>query len=409
VLADWLVAAADLALVVGVAQIGGRLAARIGQPQIAGQLVGVVLIGPTVLGGQIEGIDGGPATGPVGALFPPAGVELLAALGSLGLILYMLLVGLTIDPRPMVRRGGTIALLTVAVSAPTAAVAVVAAAWLQGDGGWTGTAGAGAGFALALTAALVANAVPVVARILEERALLRTEVGALIIASSACVTTLALSISGVALTGGDAGAAERFGGVLAAGAALVAIGAGLARRQAHRLVPGVAVTLLLALAIGAGVAGASLLGTALLGPLVVGIAARGCDAPAAAVEARLGGLVRGVLLPVFLGVAALHTNLRDLGPGVLAPVVTILVAVTAVKLAAAYGAARARAFSRSDAGAVAALLQCGGIMTIAISLAVLDGDLISARTHAALTLAGLVTTVIAGPLLRRARPVQRVV
>jgi hypothetical protein len=60
--------------------------------------------------------------------------------------------------------------------------------------------------------------------------------------------------------------------------------------------------------------------------------------------------------------------------------------------------------SRSDAGAVAALLQCGGTMTVAISLAVLDGGLITPRTHAALMLCGLVTTVLAGPLLRRGRP-----
>jgi hypothetical protein len=41
-------------------------------------------------------------------------------------------------------------------------------------------------------------------------------------------------------------------------------------------------------------------------------------------------------------------------------------------------------------------------MTIAISLAVLDDDLITTRMHSALTLAGLLTTVVAGPLLGRA-------
>ena len=46
----------DLALIVAVAQIGGLIAARLGQPRIAGEMLAVVCIGPTVLGGQIAGI-----------------------------------------------------------------------------------------------------------------------------------------------------------------------------------------------------------------------------------------------------------------------------------------------------------------------------------------------------------------
>jgi len=40
---------------------------------------------------------------------------------------------------------------------------------------------------------------------------------------------------------------------------------------------------------------------------------------------------------------------------------------------------------------------------VAISLAVLDADLITTQTHAALTLAGLGSTIVAGPLLSLAR------
>jgi Kef-type K+ transport system membrane component KefB len=406
---EWLLAPVGLALIVAVAYAGAQLATRLGQPRIAGQIVAVVLVGPTVLGGQIDGVvDGARATGAVGALFPAETVDVLSVVGALGLVLYMLLVGLAIDPRPMARRAGTIALSAVAISAATTAVALVAAPWLRDMGGWQGPSADGRAFALALTAALVANGVPVVARILEERELLRTTIGTITISAAACITTLALVVSGVAVKGGDLGAAERFVLVLAGVAALVAVLAAAKRAYRHPVAPGLAVALLLVLAIGAGVAGRSLLGTALVGPLVVGILADGAGSAAAFAEARLGGFVREVLLPVFVGFAALHTNLRELGPDVLAPVVAILVAVTAVKLAAGYAAARVAGCSRADAGALAAMLQCGGIMTIAISLAVLDAGLITTRLHAALTLVGLVTTVVAGPLLalaRRAEPV----
>ena len=50
---------------------------------------------------------------------------------------------------------------------------------------------------------------------------------------------------------------------------------------------------------------------------------------------------------------------------------------------------------------IGALLQCGGVLTIAISLDVLDARVIDARLHATLTLVGLVSTIAAGPLLPR--------
>ncbi len=106
-------------------------------------------------------------------------------------------------------------------------------------------------------------------------------------------------------------------------------------------------------------------------------------------------------LPVFLGLAALHTDLRELGPGVLAAVLALLAAVIAVKLVAGYAAARLAGFDARDARAIGALLQCGGVMTLAISLAVLDAGVIDGRMHATLTLVGLVTTLAAGPLLPR--------
>jgi Kef-type K+ transport system membrane component KefB len=407
VLLDGLLALAGVVLVVAVGYGGAQLATRMRQPRIAGQFVAVVLVGPTVLGGRIDGVvSGQSASGAVGALFPATSVALLGFLGALGLMLYMLLVGLTIDPRPLVRRAGTVALLTLAVTAATVVVALPAAARLRDAGGWSGAGADATAFALVLTAALVANGVPVVARVLEELALLRTDVGAIAIAAAGVITTLGLIVSGVAIRGGDASAAERFAVILAAAAVLFAVVVPLARAQRDRVGPGAAVVVLLGFALAAGVAGRGLLGTALVGPLLVGILANGAGSSAAAIERRLGWIVREALLPIFLGFAALHANLRDLGPELLT-VAALIVAVTAAKLAAAYGAARAIGLHGADAAVVAASLQCGGVMTIAVSLAVLDENLITTRMHAALTLSGLLTTVVVGPLLGRpGRPVR---
>ena len=120
---------------------------------------------------------------------------------------------------------------------------------------------------------------------------------------------------------------------------------------------------------------------------------------ALAVERRLGAATRRVGLPVFLGVAALHTDLRAAGSDALALILGMVAAVIALKLAAAYATARIVGFGSADARAIGALMQCGGVMTIAISLEILHAHLIDPRMHATLTLVGLATTVAVGPLL----------
>jgi Kef-type K+ transport system membrane component KefB len=402
VLADLPLAVVDLALVIVVVRGVGALAVRLGEPRIAGEMVGAILVGPTVLGGQIEGVvDGAQATGVAGALFPAGAVDVLTWLGALGMILYMLLVGLTIDPRPMRSRIGTVSVLAAAMLGSMALLALIAAPWLEDDGGWKGPHATSLAFLLALGAALAAQGVPIAARILEERGLLRCEIGRVVISTGAAVTTLALVASGVAIQGGDGAALGELALVLAAAAAVGAGAVAIAYSPRMRLSARVALAVLIAIALAAGFGGKALIGTVLIGPLIVGIAVRNEGFSALWLEARLGRVVRGGLLPVFLGVAALHTNLRELHLDALPVVVTIMVAVVAIKLAGGYASARAVGFDRGEARAVGALLQCGGVMTIAISLDVLQAGIITTRTHALLTLIGLVTTVVAGPLLAR--------
>ena len=401
---DALLVLVDLVIVVAAARLGGVLAVRIGEPRIAGEMIGAIVIGPTVLGGQIEGVvDGAVAGGVVGALFPAVAVGVLTWIGAAGMILYMLLVGVTIDPSPMARRAGTVLGLALALVAAMGLVALVVAPWLEALGGWRGPDGTSAAFTLALAGVLAAQGVPIAARILEERRLLRSEVGGIVIASGACATAVALVASGIAIRGADGAAVAELALVVAVGAVVVAVAAPLGRSRWMRLGALPAVLVLLAIAFAAGAAGKLLLGTVLLGPLVVGVAVRNAGWSAAFLEARLGALVRGVLLPVCLGVAALHTNLRELGLGTLVPVLAVIVSVVGLKMASTWASARLGGFDRREAQAMGALLQCGGVMTIAISLDVLQAGIITTQTHAMMTLVGLVTTLVAGPLLAASR------
>ena len=399
-----LLLALDLVLIIAVAHLGGALAVRLRQPRIVGEMVGVVCLGPTVLGGTVAGVvRGQEASGLVGALFPESAVTVLSVVGALGLALYMLLVGMTIDARALRRHAGAVALLAAMLIGSVVVLALVIAPRFVDAGDWKPVGVSDAAFVLALAAGLAANGVPIVARILEERELLRTEVGAIVIVAATTVTVLSLVAAAVAIDGADLSAGTRVTVRLVAGVGVLLLVLAIAHRS--RVAPRgwVLVVAVLALAMLSALAGDELISSTLIGPLVVGVAVPARGVTARVVEQRVGVVVRRVLLPVFLGVAALHTDLGALGPSALALVLVTIAAVIVVKLAAGYSAARLAGFARGERRAIGALLQCGGIMTIAISLAVLQAGVISSRMHATLTLVGLVTTLVTGPLLTRAR------
>ena len=405
---DWLLALLDVTGIAAIAWVGGTVMQRLRQPRITGEMAAVFVAG-LLLGGQLpDAVPGQQAEGTIAALFPETALGLVTVVGGLGLVLYMLLVGITIDPAPMRERARTLVLLTAATIGAMLALALVAGLLLGDARGWKPPGVSQSAFVLALAAALAANGLPIVGRILEDRAMAHSAVGSIVIVAATFATVLALIAAAVAIGGGDAPAGGRV--ALRVGAGLVALAAVLAivRARLFSLPPAVVLFAVVVFAVLSAVAGNELLSSLLIGPLIVGVTVTKGGVTALAIERWLGTAVRRVGLPVFLGLAALHADLHELGSDVLAPVLAMLVAVIALKLAAAYLAARAAGFDPADARAIGALMQCGGVMTIAISLEILHAHLIDPRMHATLTVIGLATTIAAEPLLprgwRRLRP-----
>ena len=116
----------------------------------------------------------------------------------------------------------------------------------------------------------------------------------------------------------------------------------------------------MALAGAAALAGDELLSTLLVGPLIIGVAVSKGGRTQIGLERSLGVAVRRVGLPVFLGLAALHTDLNELHAGVLAGVLALLAAVIAIKAGTGYAAARMAGFRPADARAIGALSSAAG-------------------------------------------------
>ena len=164
--ADWLLAVLDIAAIVAIAWVGGIAAQRLRQPRIAGEMAAIFLVG-LLLGGRIaDVVPGQHAEGRIAALFPEAAVTLVTIVGGLGLVLYMLLIGITIDRGPLRERAGaTVALaLALATAGAMLALALVAGPLLADAGGWKPDGVAQSAFVLALAGAsppLIAIAAPI--------------------------------------------------------------------------------------------------------------------------------------------------------------------------------------------------------------------------------------------------------
>src|SRR5436305_6786963 len=87
----------QVALILGLSRMMGVLFARMRQPQVVGEMIAGIMLGPSVLGAVWHH---GYAT-----LFPTSSIELLNILSQLGVIFFLFLVGLEFDFELVRHRG----------------------------------------------------------------------------------------------------------------------------------------------------------------------------------------------------------------------------------------------------------------------------------------------------------------
>lgn len=107
-------------------QLVGRLFRWIGQPQVIGEMVAGILLGPSLLGALLPGV--------AAFLFPPDSLSLLGAISDLGLVLFLFVIGLEHDPTTLRGRGGVALTVSIAgkIGGATLAGRVTGLAWRDG-------------------------------------------------------------------------------------------------------------------------------------------------------------------------------------------------------------------------------------------------------------------------------------
>lgn len=115
---------------------------------------------------------------------------------------------------------------------------------------------------------------------------------------------------------------------------------------------------------------------------------------------RAGALALFALAPLFFGHSGLRIDGSALGWAALAAAAGVFMVSASAKLAAVRLYPPSAAFSRREALAVGALLQCKGLMEIVAATILRDKGLLSESAFAVLVTLAVLSTVLTGPLFR---------
>jgi Kef-type K+ transport system membrane component KefB len=392
-----------VAVVMLVARLFGIAAVRLGQPRVMGEVIAGIALGPTLLGALAPGVST--------ALFPSDIIPFIGVVAQVGLIFYMFLVGLELDLGQLKGRIGQVAAISnVSVALPLMLGLVVALPIYEE----VGPDEKFVSFALFMGVAMSITAFPVLARILVERRMLKRPIGALALACAAVDDVTAWFLIGLATAVAVAGSgADVVETIVLAVVFCVVMGFGvrplLSRVSTAYDEVGRVPTSWIAL-IFAGVLLAAFateeIGIALIfGAFIMGLVMPRHAGLTEDVTGRVEDFTVILLLPLFFAFTGLKTNIGLLDRPELWVMTLVLLAVAMVgKLFGAALAARVTGFGTRESAVIGTLMNTRGLTELIVLNLALELGVISDALFAMLVIMALVTTLMAGPLLRLLDP-----
>lgn len=395
---------AQIAAILLVSRALGLVARAFGQPLVIAEMIGGILLGPSLLG----------AVWPHGyaTLFPATSMPVLQMLSQLGLVLFMFMVGLELDPT-LLRGRQRASVLISHTSIVFPFILGVGTAWLLRDSYKSPTV-AFLPFALFCGIALSVTAFPVLARILSERGLMQSRVGAIAIACAAVddVTAWCLLATVVAIAQASAmtdalwtlGLSALFSG------SMVLVARPLLQRLGQRLPKpsepssSVVVGVLFLVVISAGITEA--IGIhALFGAFLFGACLPKQGGFAKALAEKLESVAVLLLMPLFFAYSGIRTQIGLVSGGhEWAITLGFILVATLGKFGGSTIAARVTGFSWREASAIGVLMNTRGLMELIVLNVGMDLGVITPTVFTMLVIMALVTTIGTTPILRWVYP-----
>jgi Kef-type K+ transport system membrane component KefB len=401
----------QLAVILLVCRLVGRVMPLIGQPVVVGEMISGILLGPSLLGLLAPSI--------YAALFPPLSLGVISVVSQLGLVLYMFVVGTQLHTdfiRQALRGALSISLAGIVVPF---VLGGALAAMLHQDGRFFAPGVSILQSTVYLGAAMSVTAFPVLARIIHERGISGTPLGTLALAAGATDDAIAWCLLAIVLASFSHNAGIAVLAILG-GAAYAFVVLRIVRPRLAKLASAVDARraeagsgaesgsddglggATLALVLGLLMTGAwftDAIGIhAVFGAFIMGVAMpRGRVANGLA--RQIEPLAATLLIPLFFVYSGLSTRITLLGvTGIWLLAIVVIVVASVGKGVACWAAALFAGRPRREAMAIGALMNARGLMELIILNIGLERGLITPTLFTIMVTMTIVTTLAAGPL-----------
>lgn len=391
-----------LALLLGVARAFGELARLVHQPSVLGEIIAGILLGSTVFGRLAPELQH--------SIFPTEGdvAVVLNGITQLAVTMFMLVAGMEVDLSKALRQGkATVHIAVWGMVLPFAMgwlVARVAPGLLMEN------SPSGAVFPLFVGTALSISALPVIAKVLKDLNLIKTDLGAVIVASATINDLLGGILFAVVI--GMMGAVAGGHGVtqglpvwaivaltLAFTIAMMTVGRWAIHKvmpfmQAHTSWPGGVLGFALTCAL-LGAAFTEHIGIhAIFGAFIFGIAFGDTPHLRERTRSTLDQFISFIFAPLFF--ASIGLSVDFIGSFSLVPVLVVLVISCVGKVVGCYGAGLFCGLSKRESMAIGAGENARGAIEIIFGLLALNAGIIDDKLFVALVIMALLTSMTAG-------------
>jgi K+:H+ antiporter len=390
-----------LAAVIVTGRLLATLLQRLGQPPVIGEVIAGIVLGPSLLGWICRdwfGVESSP-------LLPLEVAPLLSIIAQLGVILYMFLVGVEFDPGMLKSHAAAaVAISHASIIVPFLLGTLLALGLFSRlappDQSFTS-------FALFMGVALSVTAFPVLARILTDRGMSRTELGVLALSCAAVddVTAWCLLafVSGVVRSQVSGAVYVIILSLLYVTAMLVIVRPVavrlIARTDGKGLSP-TAVSLMFAALLFSALTTEWIGIHAVFGAFLLGVVIPHDSHIAQSLKQGLEQVVTVLLLPAFFAYTGMRTQIGLVSGWENWAICGLIIAVASVgKFGGTLAAARLAGLDSRVGSSLGILMNTRGLMELIVLNVGLDLGVISNTLFAMMVIMALVTTLATTPLL----------
>ena len=385
-----------------VGRLLGRLFHHVGQPSVIGEVVGGILLGPSLLG----------RIAPDAYLYvlPPSVAPFLGVVAQLGIIIYMFIVGVELNHDLL--RGRVHGMVATAHASMLLPFVLGAGAALYLYPHFATNDVPFTSFGLFLGVAMSITAFPVLARILSDRRMTRTELGVLALTCAAvndvtawCLLAFVVGVVQARAESAITVAALTLGFIGFMFVAVRPVAMKLAHQPGDRSPTQGAIAFTLVLMLMAALTTEAIGVHAIFGAFLFGAVIPHDSDLARSIKQSLENMVTILLLPAFFAFTGMRTEIGLLSGFYEWSICGLIIVVaTAGKFGGTLLAARATGLDWRHAAGLGVLMNTRGLMELIVLNVGLELGVISPTLFTMMVLMALVTTVATTPILQRLIP-----